>query len=385
MDHNAVSRKVISSLPARDGGNALGTDEEKQNLMNLSDGVKSASDLPVEKSQQHVNKSDTTISKTGLKVLALLAVQNCSKNILMRYVMKEKPDFLLSTAVIVVEVLKLLFSAIYIQFALKQPAISTIVQFIKSDWENTMLLFVPAASYSFQMSLEYIAFANIDASTFSVLVQTKMLATAFFFRLVLKRQLLRRQIMSLILLTVGVMLCNMKASSGNEIGQENSNTTKGIMATLGIANFSAFASVYTEKVIKAARKQQAGSEKKNTQYGLAHMQAQLAIVSLVLLGLYAVAKDFNTIVEMGFFHNFNGPAFLSCLNSSIGGLIVAAVLKHANSVLKGYATAVSVVLTGVFSNLLFGTPLTILYGMGIVNVVIAVLLYNATGLEELCI
>lgn len=44
--------------------------------------------------------------------------------------------------------------------------------------------------------------------------------------------------------------------------------------------------------------------------------------------------------------------------------------------LKGYATACSVVLTGILSMLLFGTELNTVYFLGIINVVIAVLLYN---------
>lgn len=42
----------------------------------------------------------TGITAMGLKVLILLAVQNSSKNLLMRFVMKEKPKFLTSAAVI---------------------------------------------------------------------------------------------------------------------------------------------------------------------------------------------------------------------------------------------------------------------------------------------
>lgn len=112
------------------------------------------------------------------------------------------------------------------------------------------------------------------------------------------------------------------------------------------------------------------------------MQAQLAIVSLVILGAYAFIQDFNEIMTKGFFYNYNAAAAFSSLNSAVGGLIVAAVLKYADSVLKGYATAVSVVLTGVSSNLLFGTNLTLFYGMGIVNVIVAVLLYNSSGLDD---
>jgi len=50
--------------------------------------------------------------------------------------------------------------------------------------------------------------------------------------------------------------------------------------------------------------------------------------------------------------------------------------------LKGYATAMSVILTGVLSMLLFGTSLSAIYFMGIVNVVTAVLLYNGKDLDQ---
>lgn len=319
------------------------------------------------------------LSTMGLKVLALLACQNAFKNILMRFVMKDHGGFLLSTAVIVVELLKLFFSTCYIVFYQKQSAWS-IVTFIRSDWKNTLLLIVPATSYSLQMSLEYIAMANIDPASFSVLVQMKMLTTAMFFRTILKKRLMKKQFISLVILTVGVMLCSMKTSNDESKEDSVGDKTLGIAATLGIACSSGFASVYTEKVIKAARK--TSNVSKQGDFGLAHMQAQLAIVSLVILGAYAFIQDFNEIMTKGFFYNYNAAAAFSSLNSAVGGLIVAAVLKYADSVLKGYATAVSVVLTGVSSNLLFGTNLTLFYGMGIVNVIVAVLLYNSSGLDD---
>merc|ERR1711924_474024 len=52
---------------------------------------------------------------------------------------------------------------------------------------------------------------------------------------------------------------------------------------------------------------------------------------------------------------FDYKACISVFNSAAGGLTVAAVLKYADAVLKGYATAVSVVLTGLLSMLFFGT------------------------------
>jgi UDP-sugar transporter A1/2/3 len=98
--------------------------------------------------------------------------------------------------------------------------------------------------------------------------------------------------------------------------------------------------------------------------------------------MYALFVDFEKILVYGLFHNFNGGAILTVFNSAIGGLIVAGVLKYADSVLKGYATAISVIGTGIMSMILFGTQLHVVYFMGIVNVVIAVLLYNGKNFDQ---
>mmetsp|Transcript_18146 Transcript_18146/g.33763 ORF Transcript_18146/g.33763 Transcript_18146/m.33763 type:complete len:86 (+) Transcript_18146:106-363(+) len=62
---------------------------------------------------------------------------------------------------------------------------------------------------------------------------------------------------------------------------------------------------------------------------------------------------------------------------------LSSVLKFADAVLKGYATAISVVLTGILSMVLFGTQLNVLYFLGIGNVICAVFLYSAKDLDRL--
>jgi len=370
------------------------SEDEEANVPTHIRSLEVQSLIPIKEEKRPPKASEKGIDNLAIRILLLLAAQNSGKNILMRYVMKEKPQFLHSTAVIVVELLKLFFAFLYIQFyeipqsyklsnlegqneVSKQSknALVSIFQHIRGDSKNTLLLIVPASAYSLQMSLEYVAFANIDASTFSVLVQTKMLTTAIFFWIVLKKKLMRRQLMSLLLLTAGVMLCSIKAATVGGEASDSGDEMVGIIATFGIAISSGFASVYTEKIIKTARVHQ-------TKKSLAHMQAQLASVSLVILGLYAIVQDKKVILEKGFFYKFNIAAFISCLNSAIGGLIVAAVLKYADSVLKGYATACSVVITGILSKILFGTSLSVFYGIGLVNVVCAVILYNGFALDK---
>jgi UDP-sugar transporter A1/2/3 len=322
----------------------------------------------VEPPSSKSTSATAVVTSTGLNVLILLAVQNCSKNLLLRYVMQDQPQFLTSAAVIGVEAIKLVLCVAYILFVDKQPFFS-IITFLLEDWKNSLLLGVPAAAYSLQMSLEYVALANLNAAMFSVLVQCKLLFTATFATLVLGKQLRFIQVLSLVLLTTGVMLCNLqKLLNTGDTADEPGNAIKGITATLGIALSSGFASVYTEKVIKAQR----APQKERQSYSLAYMQVQLALVSLIIIGAYAMVMDFKAIIEYGLWHNFTKGAFLSIFNSAIGGLIVAAgayrlsllgvlsmagrkhtfsnlvllicfsgvtVLKFADSVLKGYATA----------------------------------------------
>lgn len=347
--------------------------EEEEALIDSKPGT------PAPKSESTSLSGSAVVSRTGLAVLIILAVQNCSKNLLMRWVMKDQPKFLTSAAVLGSECIKLTLSTLYILFV-ERKSLKSIIRFVGTlDRRNTLLLAVPASAYNLQMSLEYVALANLNAAVFSVLVQSKLLFTAVFAAIVLRKQLKYIQVISLILLTVGVMLCNMNGTS--ESNAEGSSSVKGIMATLGIAVSSGFASVYTEKVIKGGQRVPSRRDVDLSEFGLAYTQVQLSFMSLVTIGAYAALKDMADILQHGLFHNFSLGAVASIFSSAIGGLIVAAVLKYADSVLKGYATAMSVVLTGVLSMVFFGTSLGVIYFMGIVNVVTAVVLYNGKDLD----
>ena len=62
------------------------------------------------------NENPSAAGRKGFAVLCLLAFQNCSKNLLMRYVMKDHPKFLTSAAVLLSECIKMSLSVAYILF-----------------------------------------------------------------------------------------------------------------------------------------------------------------------------------------------------------------------------------------------------------------------------
>ena len=94
-----------------------------------------------------------------------------------------------------------------------------------------------------------------------------------------------------------------------------------------------------------------------------------------------MVTDWTPITTKGLWYGFDYKACIAAVNSAAGGLTVAAVLKYADAVLKGYATAVSVVLTGLLSMLFFGTTLSVEYALGMVNVFAAIVLYNVRDLD----
>ena len=337
------------------------------------------SDLNLAGSAKKAEAGGAAISKTGLKVLALLAIQNCVKNLVMRSAVSGGAKFLYSAAVIGTEGTKCACSVAYVLATGGSP--TSIYRYLKAEWRKFALLAVPAGIYNFQQTQEYIALSNLNAALFSVLVQTKLLTTAIFSAALMGKKLRKAQVISLLLLTTGVMLAQLTKDRGGE--KEGENQLTGVLATLGIALSSGFAAVYTEKVIKAQRPApEANGATSPRETGLAYTQIQLAMTSLVIEGAWAAMTDSANILEHGLWYGFDYKAMISVGNSAMGGLTVAAVLKFADAVLKGYATAISVLLTGVLSMVLFGTELSVEYALGMTNVLAAVFLYNAQDLEK---
>jgi len=177
---------------------------------------------------------------------------------------------------------------------------------------------------------------------------------------------------------VGVVLAQMKDGKENSIlsaAGGGKGAALGVVATLGIAMLSGFAAVYTEMVLKRGKMV---AHKDGDM--LTYMQIHMALASMLTIGVFAVGNDLPQIVERGLWHGFDLAAVIAVVSSALGGLIVAAVLKYADSVLKGYATAASVILTGLLSCALFGTKLDLHFVLAMVTVTCSVFLYNDKGI-----
>jgi len=82
------------------------------------------------------------------------------------------------------------------------------------------------------------------------------------------------------------------------------------------------------------------------------------------------------VAEEGFFGGYSRYTILVILDQSFGGLLVATVVKYADTILKGFATSIAILVGGIMSAIIFGLMPSFKFISGVVIVIIAVLLYN---------
>ena len=97
--------------------------------------------------------------------------------------------------------------------------------------------------------------------------------------------------------------------------------------------------------------------------------------------LIGVVQYYYTVM-MGtskeFLYGFEFHVWVMIFNNAIGGLCVAAVIKYADNILKGFATALATVWATVASVPLFGFSISIQFGIGTAMVLLSTLLYGKT-------
>ncbi|KAI9483097.1 MAG: UDP-galactose transporter [Benjaminiella poitrasii] len=346
----------------------------------------------------------------------------------MRYTrasVEEDKLYLASTAVVMSEIIKSIVClfVLYFAFDARKRSLKKLVHLLNRElilnWRETAKLAVPAALYLVQNNLQYVAASNLDAATFQVTYQLKILTTAFFSVIILKKNLSKLKWIALGLLTMGIALVVMPKgaitafiayTTGNTIVTDsdipttsigNQSNIEGFIAVLAACMLSGLAGVYFEKILKAPTSKPVPtgdwSDNEDDQENKREMvkveeeidedqsgsnqvwirNIQMSFFS-VLLGLVFVVmlQDGTTIVERGFFVNYTPLTWTVILIQALGGLIVALVVKYADNILKGFATSISIILSSIVSVWLFNFTLSGTFLLGAAFVIYATYLYG---------
>jgi hypothetical protein len=136
--------------------------------------------------------SDETATAVLIKygALFLLVAQMVGLVLLMRYSRtsqpKDQPLYLASTAVFIMEVMKLIICCFVIAYQSGGNLLSELKIHILQSPAEMAKLSVPSFLYTVQNNLLYLALTNLDAATYQVCYQLKILTTAVFSMLLLQ-------------------------------------------------------------------------------------------------------------------------------------------------------------------------------------------------------
>ncbi|XP_042160059.1 UDP-galactose translocator isoform X2 [Oncorhynchus tshawytscha] len=303
--------------------------------------------------------------------LAILVVQNASLILSIRYVRTLPGDrFFTTSAVVMAEVLKVLTCLLIILFQRKGNLKEFIVLQYNSiviQYKDTLKLAVPALIYTLQNNLQYVAISNLPAATFQVTYQLKILTTALFSVLMLRKSLSRIQWLSLLLLFAGVAIVQLEQEGKQKettVTGPSQNYAKGLVAVIVSCLSSGFAGVYFEKILKGS----------SASVWMRNIQLGIFGTLLGLLGMWW--NDGLAIAEKGFLFGYTPMVWGVIFNQAFGGLLVAVVVKYADNILKGFATSFSIIVSTVVSVYLFGFHVDLLFTLGAGLVIGAVYMYS---------
>lgn len=315
--------------------------------------------------EQFHKKTQSILKYTSLLTLT---VQNAALNLTMRMARTQKVLFISSTAVVMSEILKLVtcLGMVYIEEGSTKRWAAVLHSTVVKEPIDTFKVAIPSMLYVIQNNLIYVAATHLDAATCQVTYQLKILTTAILSVFMLKKKLVSIQWVALLLLFMGVALVQVAqigAKQTNPSGMEQ-NPFLGLLAIIAACFLSGFAGVYFEKILK-------GSD-----ISVWIRNVQLSTFSIPLGLLTTLFADYSEVNEKGFFHGYNTLVWFVILLQAVGGLVVAMVVKHADNIMKGFATSMAIVLSCVISIYAFNFNLTGKFFTGACLVIASIFMYS---------
>jgi len=248
-------------------------------------------------------------------------------------------------------------------------------------WRDTAQLGVPALCYLLQNRLLFVALSRISATGHQLWSQSKTLFTALFFVRILGRSILPVQWAALLLLMVGVGLVQLGDSAAGAAGSGVAgNSLLGVGAVLASSVLSGFANIYLEKMLKRA---ECESEPGECEVPGAVQEPPSVWMRNVQLGIFSIPSaatlllaDRTQLSQLGLLHGFTPLVWLVVLSTAGGGLLVASAVKHADNILKTFATASSILLTCLVTSVASRSIPSVRFFQGMGLVITSLLLYN---------
>jgi UDP-sugar transporter A1/2/3 len=221
---------------------------------------------------------------------------------------------------------------------------------------------LPAALYFLKNNLVFYGLLQSDPVQFQLLGNLKILTTTLLFRLIMKKPLSDLAYVSLLLLTIGLTVTQLKNDTQLAL------TLDAVLTQTVIATLSALAAIVTEWLMKSNPRRQLES---------LHIQNIWLYVYGILFNLLAlVGDDYEALWRDGFFYGYSWTTLFIVCNNAWSGIAVSAIMKYANNLVKLFVFAVSLVITTLLSIAFFSFEPSLHFALGSTVVFISIYLYN---------
>merc|ERR1711976_726752 len=119
------------------------------------------------------------------------------------------------------------------------------------------------------------------------------------------------------------------------------NMLLGLIATGCMCCTSGLAGVYFEMVLKSS------------DISVWIRNIHLATIGVAVSSVTVISSEVDVVRSHGFFAGYNSVVWFFILVQAGGGLLVAAVIKYTDNIMKGFAAAAGIIATSVLSMLFF--------------------------------
>jgi UDP-sugar transporter A1/2/3 len=138
----------------------------------------------------------------------------------------------------------------------------------------------------------------------------------------------------------------------------------GLFAVFISCLMSGFAGVYFEKILKG------------TKQSVWLRNVQLGVLGSVIGMITMEIKEGEKLRELGFFYGYDSLVWLVIILQSLGGLLVAVVVKYADNILKGFAASLAIVVSCLVSVFFFDFKMSAQFMLGAGFVMVSIYLYG---------
>jgi len=235
-----------------------------------------------------------------------------------------------------------------------------------SEWNmrDAIRYAIPAIIYFVNNNLVFKILDRVDAPTFQLLSQLKIVFTGVLFRICLGRKLNAFQYLAIWQLACGAAVSQIQIKCNNS---DERSSLLGLLLSVVSCMLSALGGIYSEKLLK---------EKPVGGFHFQNIQLYLWGILFNLLGTRLSNGSTLDRSSDSLFKGFGFWAYLVVINNALNGLVISAILKYADNIARVYSHSAAMLLTMVISVLFFKREPTPQLFLAIVIVTASGLQYN---------